>query len=91
MLITLILTFLLAVVNVIPNLIISIFPALDIHTLPLGIDAILVQGIGYLNFIKAIFPPLAVMWEALMFVIYFKLGLKVIAMIPFIRGILHRT
>ena len=90
MIIEAILAVIAALLNVVPNVLISIFPVLSVKTLPLGMDAVLTQGVGYINFINVHFPPLGVLWEALLFVITFKLGLKLIAMIPVIRNILHR-
>lgn len=61
-----------------------------VTTLPFGIDAVLVQGMGYFRFMVSVFPPLQVMMQGMLAVISFKLALKVIAMVPIAKGILHK-
>jgi len=63
-------------------------PAVEV--LPFGIDAYLVQGIGYLRFIIAVFPPMGAIYNAFLFVLTFKLGLKLFAMIPLVSRILYK-
>lgn len=66
----------------------SIFP--DASVLPFGIDSIFVQGMGYIRFIMEVFPPLQSMYNGLVWYIGFILLLKVIAMIPILKGLLHK-
>jgi hypothetical protein len=58
--------------------------------LPFGIDSILANGIGYINFIGSVFPPLSHMLIAFLFYYAFKFSLKFFAMIPVLRGMLHK-
>jgi len=91
MIVTYILTMFVVVIGAIPALLIDIFPQLNANVLPFGIDAILVQGMGYIYFLVGIIPPLELMLQAFIYVIMWKLALKLIAMLPIIRGILHRN
>lgn len=61
-----------------------------VTTLPFGIDAILTTGMGYFVFIAAVFPPLAAIMSGFLFYFGFKLGLKLVAMLPIIRNLLHK-
>jgi hypothetical protein len=45
---------------------------------------------GYVWFIVSVFPPLGIIIEGLMFVFGFKVALKLIAMIPIIKGLLYK-
>jgi len=80
----------LSVLEIIPTIIISVNPALSVDKLPFGIDDVMVQGMGYVHFLSTLFPPIGVMLSAVLFVIGFKIFLKIIAMIPIIRGILYK-
>lgn len=90
MLVLLIVGFVVTILGAIPALIIQIFPSMSVSTLPFGIDSILVQGMSYFKFLITVFPPFGVLWEALLLVIGFKILLKLIAMIPIVRGLLHK-
>lgn len=61
-----------------------------ITELPFGIDAVLVQGMGYFNFLRSVFPPFDALVEGILFVFWFKLTVKLIALIPIVRNILHK-
>lgn len=61
-----------------------------VTTIPWGIDAVLVQGVGYFHFIGHVFPPLEIMLTGFFIVMGFKFTLKLIAMIPVVRGLLHK-
>jgi len=61
-----------------------------VQTLPFGIDAILTTGMGYVHFIGGVFPPITSMLEGFLFYYAFKLVLKLVAMFPIIRGMLHK-
>jgi len=61
-----------------------------VEKLPLGIDAVLVQGVGYIRFLIGVFPPFGPLYAALLWVIGFKVLLKIVAMIPVVRGLLHK-
>lgn len=61
-----------------------------ITELPFGIDSYLSDGIGYLNYLELIFPPIASFMAAFLWVVSFKLGLKVFAMIPIVNKFLHK-
>lgn len=54
----------------------------QVTALPFGIDAILVQGMGYVYFLKGIFPPLGIMLTGFLFVIGFKVVMLLFKMIP---------
>lgn len=58
--------------------------------LPMGLDAILIQGMGYLLFLFDFFPPLQTLYTAFLVVMSFKLALKVFAMLPIVRHLLFR-
>jgi len=58
--------------------------------LPFGIDPILTTGMGYIVFIGTVFPPIQSMLNAFVFYYTFKLGIKFVAMIPIVRGMLHK-
>ena len=82
-----------AILGVVPFIIQSIsfgHITATITQLPFGIDAILVQAMGYIWFIVSVFPPLGIIIEGLLFVFGFKLALKLIAMIPIIKGLLYK-
>lgn len=70
----------------VPLLILSgilyIVPKVD--TLPFGVDVHLVNGFGYIQFIMTFIPPIGLMVEAFLFVIGFKIALKLVMMVPFI-------
>jgi len=61
-----------------------------VTALPFGIDTILTTGMGYIVFIIGVFPPLGIMLNGLIFYYGFKLSLKLVAMIPILRGMLHK-
>jgi len=61
-----------------------------VTTLPFGIDPILSTGMGYIVFIISVFPPLGLLLNGFLFYYGFKLTLKFIAMIPILRGMLHK-
>lgn len=78
------------------SVLVSIFNALtsflpEVDVLPLGIDSILVQGVGYINFLKVVFPPIGTIYTGFLVIMGFKLTLKVIAMIPIIKGLLYKN
>jgi len=73
---------------VIVNALTSFLPT--VTTLPFGIDAILANGMGYFFFIAVYFPPLTTMYNAFLFVVAFKIGLKVFAMIPVVNRMLYK-
>ena len=58
--------------------------------IPFGIDSVLVQGMGYFHFIMGLFPPLSIMLNGFLVIMGFKVTLKLIAMIPIVRGLLHK-
>jgi len=70
----------------IPLLILSgllyIVPKVDV--LPFGVDVHLVNGFGYLYFIMTFIPPIALMLEAFLWVLGFKIAMKFVLMFPFI-------
>lgn len=62
----------------------------QVTALPLGLDAILIQGMGYLLFLFDFFPPFQALWNAFIIVMSFKIGLKMFAMIPVLRHMLFK-
>jgi hypothetical protein len=78
MIITILLTIIIAVFQVFFNF----MPV--VTELPYGIDAILVEGMGYLSFLMEVFPPLSTMLTGFIVVLGFKLGMMVVKMIPFV-------
>lgn len=91
MILLLILKLFLGLLTFFPFLVTTIFPFMDNYLLPFGIDAILVQGMGYVRFLSTVFPPVEVLLEAIVIVIMWKMLLKFIAMIPVLRNLLHKT
>ncbi len=70
------------------NALTSFFPL--VTTIPF-VDSYLVTGIGYIRFIGVYFPPLLVILQMfLYYIVFVKIPLKVIAMIPIMRGFLHK-
>lgn len=68
------------------SLLVVVFGWLPVVTsLPFGIDSFIVTGVGYVNFISTIFPPLGILYTAFLWVIGWKITLLVIRMIPVIR------
>jgi hypothetical protein len=70
------------------SLIFSWFPV--VTQLPFGIDGVLTTGMGYVWFMANIIPPIGIMLNGFLFLIGFKIVLKIIAMVPIIRGMLHK-
>jgi len=62
------------------NALTSFFPKVD--SLPLGLDGILTQGMGYLFFLFTVIPPLGLLYDAFLIVITFKIGVMVFKTIP---------
>lgn len=62
------------------KIIFSILPNVDV--LPFGIDSILVQGVGYVHYVASIFPPIQSILSGFLYVVGFKIVLKVIRLIP---------
>lgn len=54
------------------------------------VDEYLVTGMGYINFLSTVFPPIGLMLQVFLWYILFKLSLKLIAMIPIIKGFLYK-
>lgn len=77
---------LLYIILQIPILVISaltqFFPTVTV--LPFNIDVYLQQGINYLYFIVVIIPPLATMYSAFLWLLGWKISLRIFKMIPFI-------
>lgn len=83
-----------AILGVVPAIISAVsfgYISANVTTLPFGIDAILVQGMGYIWFIVSVFPPLGIIIDGLLFVLTFKLALKLVAMIPIVKGLLYKS
>jgi len=70
------------------NALTAVFPT--VTQLPFGIDSVLSTGMGYVVFVGQVFPPVQSMLNGFLFYYTFKLGLKLVAMIPIIRGLLHK-
>lgn len=64
------------------NVVTSIFPSVD--TLPLGLDALLVSGFGYFLYVATLIPPLMSLYNAFIWVVSFKIGLRIFLMIPIV-------
>lgn len=78
----------LQIFNVVITGVIGVLPAVE--ELPFGIDLLLIQGFGYLHYMSDVFPPINTLLDAILFVISFKLFLKLVAMVPLVRGLLHK-
>lgn len=70
----------------IPIMIINVFTAWipKISTLPFGLDEILTQGFGYLQFIILLIPPIGAMYTAFLWVVGFKISMRLVLMIPIV-------
>lgn len=94
MLITWLIQLLILCLAIIPFFISGLASVFNINptvtTLPMGIDSVLVSGIGYLKFLFNIFPPFVPLYYAFLFIIGFKIAMKAVAMIPIVRGLLHK-
>lgn len=64
-----------------------VFPT--VTALPFGIDSVLQSGINYLYFIVLIIPPLGAMYSAFLWVLGWKLGLKLFKMLPFVGRMIN--
>lgn len=64
----------------------SLFPTVE--TLPFGIDTILVTGFSNFLFVADAIPPLMTMYNAFLWVIAWKIGLRMFKLIPFIHRLL---
>jgi len=81
---------LLAIIQLIvavPSIILDAFSLLTggastITVLPFGIDAILVQGFGYVHFIADVFPPIGAVLTGFLYVVGFKMLMKFVRLIP---------
>jgi len=74
--------FILQIPIVILSLAFAFFP--QTRELPFGGDVYLTQAVAYAKFIFVMFPPLLILWEAFLWVIGFKIGLKLFLMIPWV-------
>jgi len=61
-----------------------------VTTLPFEADVYLAQGISYVRFLFTVFPPLELMFQALLVILAFKVTLKLIAVVPFIKGLVTK-
>jgi len=78
---------LLLFLNLIGSVLGAIFYILpNVDVLPFGIDAILVQGAGYIAFLGDLVPPLGYLVDVFVFYIGFLLLLKVMKLVPIIRN-----
>jgi len=55
--------------------------------LPFGIDPILDDGFGWFLYLTTVFPPLLVMYQAFIWVLGFKLTIKILPILPFVGKI----
>lgn len=53
-----------------------------VTTLPFGIDSILVQGVGYIKFLATVFPPIDSVLNGFLYIIGFKVLMKLVRLIP---------
>lgn len=53
-----------------------------VTTLPFGIDSILVQGVGYIKFLATVFPPIDSVLNGFLYIIGFKILMKLVRLIP---------
>jgi len=53
-----------------------------ITELPFGLDAMLVNGMNNVLYIAVIFPPILTAYKAFLFIVFYLLGKKLLAMIP---------
>jgi hypothetical protein len=59
----------------------------DASFLPFGIDAVLVSGFGYVHYLALIFPPITIALAFMYWLIWWKLGIKLLSLIPIIRHV----
>jgi len=62
----------------------------SVTSLPFGIDDVLVQGFGYAWYLAIYFPPIALGIDFLIWLLKWKIGLKLFSMIPLIRNVLYK-
>lgn len=55
-----------------------------VETLPFGLDTILADGFGWFFYVAEVIPPLGSMYEAFIWVIGFKITMRLLLMIPFV-------
>lgn len=60
----------------------SLLPA--VTELPFGLDALLTSGINNFMYVKDLIPPLGTLFNAFLWVVGFKIGLKLFLMIPIV-------
>lgn len=58
--------------------------------LPFGLDPLLTTGFSNFFYIINIIPPLALMWEAFVWVMAFKISIKIMLMIPIVGRMFNR-
>lgn len=56
---------------------------------PFGIDAILVSGVGYYNYLSVQVPFFPLLMSAFMFIIWWKIGLRIFSIIPIIGRLIR--
>lgn len=57
----------------------------QIETLPLGMDEALTTAFGYFNEFMSLYPPIAIIFKAVMFYLGFKVILLILKNIPIVR------
>lgn len=70
------------------NVLTSFIPV--VTELPFGLDSTLSNGFGWFMFLTAIIPPLGLMYQAFLWVLGFKLSMKILLMIPFVGKMFGR-
>jgi len=73
---------LLSMINSFLSVILYVFP--KVNVLPFGIDAILVQGAGYLHYLINVIPPFGIVFTGFMWVVEFKILMMFVRLIPYV-------
>lgn len=60
----------------------SLLPS--VTELPFGLDALLSSGVSNFLYVAALIPPLATLYNAFLWVVGFKIGLRLFLMIPIV-------
>lgn len=75
------------------SIILSFFGASDIVSgiLPFGIDSLVQMGFGYFNYFSVYIPPLATLLIYFKYLLYWKIAMGILSMIPFLNRFFNKT
>jgi len=63
----------------------------QIYELPMGLDTVLQQGMGYFFFLVSVFPPFGTLYTAFLIVMGFKIAIMILNSLPLIGKFLWRN